>query len=206
MDMHLNRVIISLLCLIATITCYAQDIMRPDTCIDMTYYKSYSVIIRDTIRPSYCFYSTSSNLTYGTYKRNGMQFHGNTKHFNYAKSGYDKGHLVPAEDLTYSKESLESTFRWWNCVPQKASFNRGIWRKEELKIHSLEKKRNLDILVGACNYKDGIPKYCYKVVFDHSTRKIISIFIYDQESNQIPVTNKFIDTIKKIYYDCKKRK
>lgn len=181
-----------------------QNIIKPDTCIDMKYYRSYCIVIKDTIRPSYCYYIALPNANYGKYNRSGMQFKGNTKHFNYAKSGYDKGHLVPAEDMTYSKEALESTFRWWNCVPQKVILNRGIWRKEEIKIHQIGKTKRLKIIVGTCNYENGIPKYCYKAVFDFSG-KIISISIYNQNGKPVKVNRKFISTIKKIYLDCNKK-
>lgn len=204
MDMHLRRLIISLFCLIVAIACYGQDIMKPDTCIDMKYYKSYCVIIKDTIRPSYCYYQLSPKTKYGVCNRNGMQFNGNTKHFNYAKTGYDKGHLVPAEDMTYDKNALESTFKWWNCVPQRVKLNRGVWRKEEIRIHNLGKTKNLEVIVGACNYENGIPKYCYKAAFTNG--KIVSIFIYNQESYPVTVTSKFLAYIKKTYYNVSKKK
>lgn len=204
MDMlMIRRILIVIACCLFSIHTIGQNIMKPDTCIDMKCYKSYCIIIDDTIRPSYCFYSLSPKLIYGSCNRKGMQFNGNTKHFRYAKTGYDKGHLVPAEDMTYSKNALLSTFKWWNCVPQKAKLNRGIWRREEIKIHNLGKTRNLEVIVGACNYENGIPKYCYKAVF--SSGKLVCVSIYNQESSSVPVTRKFIYDVNKIYDEIRKK-
>lgn len=186
------------------IYCFSQNILTPDTCIDMKFYKSYCIIKHDTIIPLYCFYSTKP-FNYSSkykYSRKGLDFYGNTKHFKYACTGYDKGHLVPAEDMSYSNIALESTFRWWNCVPQKAKFNRGIWKQKEILIHNIIKNKKLNIIVGACNYKAGIPKYCYKAVFDREWN-LIMMFIYDQNGNNIDITDNFKKQIYKIVKQLK---
>ena len=52
-------------------------------------------------------------------------------HNDYTKSGYDRGHLTPVDDLQYSYESASSTFVITNVVPMEKSFNRGIWQRLE---------------------------------------------------------------------------
>ena len=47
---------------------------------------------------------------------------------------YERGHLVPVNILSYSPESALATFSFTNCVPQIAGFNKGQWRKYELRI------------------------------------------------------------------------
>ena len=47
---------------------------------------------------------------------------------------YERGHLVPVNILSYSDESARATFTYTNCVPQIAGFNRGEWKKYELRI------------------------------------------------------------------------
>ena len=47
---------------------------------------------------------------------------------------YERGHLVPVNILSYSNESARATFTYTNCVPQIAGFNRGEWKKYELRI------------------------------------------------------------------------
>ncbi|MGC6432679.1 MAG: DNA/RNA non-specific endonuclease [Crocinitomicaceae bacterium] len=53
---------------------------------------------------------------------------------DYYKSGFDRGHLAPAADMSFSKEVMEESFYYSNMSPQTPSFNRGIWRKLEEKV------------------------------------------------------------------------
>ena len=53
---------------------------------------------------------------------------------------YERGHLVPVNILSYSSESALATFTFTNCVPQIAGFNRGQWRKYELRIGKYARK------------------------------------------------------------------
>ena len=49
-------------------------------------------------------------------------------------SGYDMGHLAPAHDMSHNITSMSESFYLSNISPQKASFNRGIWKALEGKI------------------------------------------------------------------------
>lgn len=50
---------------------------------------------------------------------------------DYAGSGYDRGHLAPAGDMTWSAAAMTESFYYSNMSPQQPSFNRGIWKKLE---------------------------------------------------------------------------
>ena len=50
---------------------------------------------------------------------------------DYYKSGYDRGHLAPAADMTWSEQAMDESFYYSNMSPQHPSFNRGIWRQLE---------------------------------------------------------------------------
>lgn len=161
-----------------------QTILQPDTIIDKGYYKSWCVKQHNvhTLLPSYTIYKVYKPMS--KVSRNGMTFKGNNKHFNYLHSGYDKGHLVPAEDMSWSYASLLSTFNYVNCVPQTPKLNRGKWRVEELKIHKIASTDSLLVITGACDYdNNGIPKYCYKIVQQLSSYKYYLI-IYNQEGKE----------------------
>lgn len=54
---------------------------------------------------------------------------------DYHGNGYDMGHLAPAHDMTYNSTSMSESFYLSNICPQKAAFNRGIWRVLEGKVH-----------------------------------------------------------------------
>ena len=47
---------------------------------------------------------------------------------DYYKSGYDKGHLAPAADFSYSKELMSESFYMSNMSPQTPGLNRGPWK------------------------------------------------------------------------------
>ncbi|MCB1110875.1 MAG: DNA/RNA non-specific endonuclease [Chlamydiia bacterium] len=56
---------------------------------------------------------------------------------DYSKSGFDRGHLVPAGNQTFSKEGLKETFSLSNICPQHPQCNRGVWKKLEESIRRL---------------------------------------------------------------------
>lgn len=53
---------------------------------------------------------------------------------DYQGSGYDMGHLAPAHDMSHNLIAMSESFYLSNISPQKASFNRGIWKSLEGKI------------------------------------------------------------------------
>ena len=50
---------------------------------------------------------------------------------NFKNSGYNKGHLCPAGDRTFSKEAYDETFLTSNVSPQLYDFNGGVWDRLE---------------------------------------------------------------------------
>ncbi len=111
---------------------------------------------------------------------------------DYAKSGFDRGHLVPAGDLNFSKEALQSTFLMTNITPQKPEFNRGSWLSLEEKIRGWN-ETELKIVTGTlfdyevklANSKVPIPTAFYKIL---SCEKKGSIaFILPNKANHLPL-------------------
>jgi endonuclease G len=56
---------------------------------------------------------------------------------DYAGSGYDKGHMAPANDFTRSVEAMKATFVLSNAVPQRHGINGGQWARLEMAVHDL---------------------------------------------------------------------
>jgi endonuclease G len=50
---------------------------------------------------------------------------------DYEGSGYDRGHLAPAEDQGYSAQTMSESFYYSNMSPQVPAFNRGVWKRLE---------------------------------------------------------------------------
>jgi len=55
----------------------------------------------------------------------------------YKRSGYDRGHLVASANQGESKIQNSETFLLSNMSPQKAKFNRGIWKELEGAVRKL---------------------------------------------------------------------
>lgn len=55
---------------------------------------------------------------------------------DYVGSGYDRGHLCPAADMSFAEDAMSDTFYMSNMSPQNASFNRGIWSQLEAQVRS----------------------------------------------------------------------
>ena len=64
---------------------------------------------------------------------------------DYAKSGYDRGHLVSAEDFAYDYRKQSLTFSYYNCFPQTRHLNRGPWKSWENTIRNESKRWPLKI-------------------------------------------------------------
>ncbi len=53
---------------------------------------------------------------------------------DYSRSGYDRGHLAPAADFSYSRKTMSESFFMSNMSPQRPALNRGKWRELEEQI------------------------------------------------------------------------
>lgn len=68
---------------------------------------------------------------------------------DYHMSGFDRGHIVPAGDTTYSLEAMKETFALSNICPQHPECNRKIWRSLEQHIRELVRTEGpLDVVTG----------------------------------------------------------
>lgn len=127
-------------------------------------------------------------------------------HDDYTKSGYDRGHLTPVDDLQYSYESASSTFVITNVVPMERSFNRGIWQRLENYVSDFIEKYHEAVIVtgpifeGNLSYmgRDSnipIPTSFYKLLVSNECTEVyiiphknssedLSIFKSDLESLQ----------------------
>lgn len=52
-------------------------------------------------------------------------------HYDYSRTGYDRGHMCPAQDRSRNLHTMRSTFVLSNIAPQAPSLNRGAWKKTE---------------------------------------------------------------------------
>jgi endonuclease G, mitochondrial len=89
---------------------------------------------------------TPDKLSQRTANRDGAQFQEDSAvhpmfraHLSdYAGSGYDRGHLVPAADAKFSPDAMKDTFFLTNISPQVGTgFNRDYWSRMEQFVRNL---------------------------------------------------------------------
>jgi endonuclease G len=119
---------------------------------------------------------------------------GSATNADYTGSGYDRGHLAPAADMSWSNQTMQESFYYSNMSPQDQSFNRGIWKKlEELVRTWAVEDKSLYVVTGPIlssglstigPNKVSIPKFYYKVLLDYSQPdfKAIGFIIPNQGS------------------------
>ena len=58
-------------------------------------------------------------------------------HGDYTKSGFHRGHLLPAQDRSSSAQEMKETFCMSNVAPQTPSLNCGEWKQTENYVRRL---------------------------------------------------------------------
>ncbi len=107
---------------------------------------------------------------------------------DYKSSGYDRGHLTPAADMSFSSDAMSETFYMSNMSPQAGAFNRGIWRllEEQVRVWAqkfsrvyvvsgpiLDKSAGKFKKIGASNV--SVPEKYYKVVLAKSGNDVLAL-------------------------------
>ena len=90
-------------------------------------------------------------------------------------SGYDRGHMAPAEDFRKFPEQMDESFYLSNMVPQNSNNNRGIWAALEKNVrYWAQKYEAAEVVTGPIYYKGQsqgrlgtveIPTHLYKVIY-----------------------------------------
>ncbi len=131
----------------------SQFVIAQQVVIKTKNYTSYfDTILKQPISVVYKLYNGG-----GPCSRAKFRFINDTKYptatdADYAKSGYDKGHLANSEDFAYDCELDELTFRYYNALPQTTALNRGIWKQIEATVRDLSKTDTLTIICYATDF------------------------------------------------------
>lgn len=93
---------------------------------------------------------------------------------DYARSGYDRGHMAPSADMA-SERMQDESFSLANMVPQDADNNRNLHEGIESAVRTMARKGNLYIITGPLfiggslkrlNGRVLVPTHIYKAVYD----------------------------------------
>ncbi len=114
---------------------------------------------------------------------------------NYKKSGYDKGHLVPAGDRKSTKAAYDETFLTSNISPQIHEFNAGIWNTLEQKTRYYAKRYDeVYVVTGSIltnnlksigTEKVSVPERFYKIIYrnDSNGGKMLAFLMPHRETD-----------------------
>ncbi|HPG06957.1 MAG TPA: DNA/RNA non-specific endonuclease [Saprospiraceae bacterium] len=125
---------------------------------------------------------------------------GSSFHRDYTGSGYTRGHLVPAADMSFDSAALRETFLMSNISPQLKAFNNGVWRElEEQTRDWVRRNKELYIVSGPIfnpaherigQNRVGVPEAFYKVLLDVKDPEWKGIgFIIPNALSELPLSD-----------------
>ena len=160
----------------------AQLIDRKEAILRRTGYTvSYN---EDLLIPNWVAWHLTSDRLTGPAKRKGISFMEDTEApgvlvntHDYARSGFDRGHMCPAGDNKWSQQAMRESFLLTNICPQAPSLNRGDWNDLEEKSRQWAKKYGAVYIACGPIYDTKRPKRIgnNKVAVPHAFYKVILI-------------------------------
>jgi len=114
---------------------------------------------------------------------------------DYAKSGYDIGHIASAASMAFNEDAMYESFLLSNMSPQLPGLNRGIWKVLETteRTWAWTTKHTYTVYAGNI-YTVGtsktigsnsvvVPDYLYKIIIDNNTQQA-QAFLFPQREGQ----------------------
>jgi endonuclease G len=115
---------------------------------------------------------------------------------DYARSGYDRGHMAPAADMS-DKKSQHECFTLANMIPQNSQNNRGIWSAiEGATRHLTNQNGELYVITGPLfsgtqikriGGRVLVPTKLYKAIYNPSSGKGAAYLVTNTASNDYEV-------------------
>lgn len=118
---------------------------------------------------------------------------------DYRGSGYDRGHMAPAEDFRASEVQMSDSFYLSNIVPQNAPLNRGTWAiLEKMMRYWAQQYEEILVISGPIYYQGNtlgsvgtvpIPTHFYKAVYIPKTNQSIAFILPNQKVEADQISN-----------------
>jgi endonuclease G len=127
---------------------------------------------------------------------------------DYSGSGFDRGHMAPAADMTPNQTMMDQSHFLSNIAPQIGiGFNRGIWARLEAAVRTWTEHRGHLIAITGPIYDETtrlmagtdipVPKRFYKIVYEPQRHRAIA-FIFPNKKIQGSNLDPFRATIDEI--------
>lgn len=130
---------------------------------------------------------------------------------DYARSGYDKGHMAPAADMKWSPEVMKESFYFSNMCPQHPQLNRRGWKNLEEKIRDWAIADSAIIIICGPIIKQSsrtigknkvaVPEQFFKVILSPFVKPVRGIgFLFNNRQAVEPLSTYAvtIDSIEKL--------
>lgn len=121
------------------------------------------IIIYDEIKeqPLSIEYKVKCSKSNNSFSRENLQFYTNdsihtSDHLDYQNNDFDKGHMVPAANVSCNKEELVQTFSYLNCALQHKHLNRGVWKSLEVHERKLAENTNVTVKIKVHFSKNSV--------------------------------------------------
>ncbi len=126
---------------------------------------------------------------------------------DYKGSGYDRGHMAPAADMT-TPEAMAQSFSLANMVPQAPANNRKVWAKIEKATRKYVLRAQGDVYVITGPVFDAapstigsnrvwVPKQLFKLVYDPSANKAWAHWIDNQDLAKVGRPISYTELVKR---------
>lgn len=129
---------------------------------------------------------------------------------DYRGSGYDRGHNVPAGDMT-SERGMAQSFSLANMMPQARQNNQGIWAKrveEPTRMYIKRAQGDIYVFTGSVGHagnigkgKVTIPSHLYKLVYDPARKLAWAYWVENTDDAQMNAPISYAELIQKTGID-----
>ena len=129
---------------------------------------------------------------------------------DYRGSGYDRGHNVPAGDMTRERGMAQS-FSLANMMPQARQNNQGIWAKRVVEPTRMYIKRaagDVYVFTGSIGHAGSIgksrvtiPSHLYKLVYDPNKKLAWAYWVENTDDAQMSAPISYAELVQKTGID-----
>ncbi len=121
---------------------------------------------------------------------------------DYKNTGYDRGHLAPAADFSFSQVANDETFVYSNIAPQTKLLNRGAWLRLEMQVRKWAcGEGEVTIITGPVitgkekHLPSGlvIPESFFKIIIDETPPRKSLAFIHHQNDPKNSMDEREVD-------------
>ncbi len=169
--------------------------------------------------PDWVAYYLTKDRLYGSatrtddYRADPAVTSGSAQLDDYKYTGYDRGHMAPAGDFTWSQTAMSESFYLSNMCPQNHSFNAGIWEDLENQVRTWANVQGDTLFIAAgpviqpglqtigARNKMAVPNYFFKAILRKSSSGYSSIgFLFKHENSTNPLSTFAItvDSLEKV--------